>query len=92
MMKVLARACGHSHLSDFTVEDLATPQREMADLSGVAFAGGGFLSRPSERRTGRELPVSRAGPGAVPFSASFIKRERVDAVRRPDRPHRRTPP
>ena len=39
LMKVLARACGHSHLSDFSVNDLTTWKREMADLTGVAYAG-----------------------------------------------------
>lgn len=43
-MKILARACGHSHLRDFTVDDLTTASREMADLAGVAFAG---VGRPS---------------------------------------------
>jgi glutamate synthase domain-containing protein 2 len=39
LMTVLARACGHDSLSDFTVDDLTTFHREMADLSGVAFGG-----------------------------------------------------
>ncbi len=41
LMKVLARACGHGHLEEFTVDDLTTFDREMADLSGVAFGGVG---------------------------------------------------
>ncbi len=41
LMQVMARACGHDHLSKFTVEDLTTWKREMADLSGVAFGGAG---------------------------------------------------
>lgn len=39
LMKVLARACGHYRLADFTVDDLTTWSRDMADLSGVPFAG-----------------------------------------------------
>jgi glutamate synthase domain-containing protein 2/nitrite reductase/ring-hydroxylating ferredoxin subunit len=39
LMTVLARACGHDSLSDFTADDLTTFHREMADLSGVAFGG-----------------------------------------------------
>ena len=41
LMQVLARACGHGHLADFDRDDLTTWKREMADLSGVAFAGVG---------------------------------------------------
>ena len=41
LMCVLARACGHRSLSDFTLEDLTTFKREMAELSGVAFCGVG---------------------------------------------------
>ncbi|MEO1323704.1 MAG: glutamate synthase, partial [Pseudomonadota bacterium] len=37
----MARACGHHSLSDFNQDDLTTFSREMADLSGVAFAGVG---------------------------------------------------
>jgi glutamate synthase domain-containing protein 2/CDGSH-type Zn-finger protein len=39
LMKVMARACGHSRLNDFRKEDLATWKREMAELSGVEYAG-----------------------------------------------------
>ena len=39
LMQVLARACGHSNLSDFRHSDITTWKREMADLSGVNFAG-----------------------------------------------------
>ena len=42
LMQVLARACGHSSLSDFTHSDITTWKREMADLSGVRFAGLGI--------------------------------------------------
>lgn len=39
LMKVMARACGHDHLSQFSIDDLTSWKRDMADLSGVAFAG-----------------------------------------------------
>ena len=39
LMQVMARACGHDHLSKFTKEDLATWHREMALLSGVKYSG-----------------------------------------------------
>lgn len=39
LMQVLARACGHDSLSKFRPEDLTTWKREMADLSGLGFAG-----------------------------------------------------
>ena len=42
LMKVLARACGHQHLSQFEHRDLSTWKKEMAELSGVAFAGIGL--------------------------------------------------
>lgn len=39
LMQVMARACGHDHLSKFNQDDLTTWKRDMADLSGVAFGG-----------------------------------------------------
>ncbi len=39
LMSVMARACGHDHLSKFTKDDLATWNHEMARLSGVRFSG-----------------------------------------------------
>ena len=39
LMQVLARACGHSHLNQFSIDDLTTLDREMAYLSGVEYAG-----------------------------------------------------
>ena len=38
-MKVLARACGHDHLDQFSVDDLTTFDREMAHLSGISYGG-----------------------------------------------------
>jgi hypothetical protein len=39
LMKLLARATGHSHLRELNVDDLATWKRDMAYLSGVAYEG-----------------------------------------------------
>lgn len=39
LMQVMARACGHHHLSQFNKDDLATWKRDMAHLSGVNYAG-----------------------------------------------------
>jgi glutamate synthase domain-containing protein 2/CDGSH-type Zn-finger protein len=39
LMQVLARACGHDNLSKFNERDITTWKRDMADLSGVRFAG-----------------------------------------------------
>ena len=44
LMKILARACGHRHLSDFQRDDLVTWKEDMARLSGVAFGGIGDAS------------------------------------------------
>jgi glutamate synthase domain-containing protein 2 len=41
LMKVLARACGHDHLSKFSLDDLVTWKRDMASLSGVRYGGAG---------------------------------------------------
>lgn len=39
LMKVLARACGHTSLSAFNINDLTTWKRDIADLTGVHFGG-----------------------------------------------------
>ena len=39
LMEVLARACGHSSLSEFSPRDLTTIDREIAALTGVRYAG-----------------------------------------------------
>ncbi|CZF80779.1 Glutamate synthase [NADPH] large chain [Grimontia celer] len=41
LMQVMARACGHDHLSKFTHSDLATFNKEMAELSGIHYSGTG---------------------------------------------------
>ena len=39
LMQVLTRACGHDNVCDLSLEDITSWKREMADLSGVRFAG-----------------------------------------------------
>jgi glutamate synthase domain-containing protein 2/nitrite reductase/ring-hydroxylating ferredoxin subunit len=39
LMQVLARACGHDHLSHFALDDLTTFDRDMADLTGIEYGG-----------------------------------------------------
>lgn len=49
LMKVLARAAGHRHLSDFTLDDLTTFKSDIAQLTGVDY--GGVMSIGNERST-----------------------------------------
>ena len=42
LMVVLARACGHDHLSKFHVSDLTTWKKEVSDLTGVKYGGMGW--------------------------------------------------
>ncbi len=39
LMQVMARACGHDHLNKFSIDDLATWDRDMADLTGIDYGG-----------------------------------------------------
>ena len=39
LMRVMARACGHTHLNEFHVDDITTWKKDMADLTGIAFGG-----------------------------------------------------
>ena len=39
LMSVLARACGHESLSGFTIDDLTTFDRTIADLTGIPWGG-----------------------------------------------------
>ena len=41
LMQVMARACGHDHVSKFCVDDLTTWKAEYARLAGVAYGGVG---------------------------------------------------
>lgn len=42
LMKVLSRACGHSHLNEFNLSDLSTWKKEIAELAGIPFTGVGM--------------------------------------------------
>ncbi|MGI9605076.1 MAG: glutamate synthase-related protein [Acidimicrobiales bacterium] len=39
LMEVLARACGHSSLADFTIDDLTTYDRDLHTLAGIPYGG-----------------------------------------------------
>ena len=39
LMQVMARACGHDHLNKFCIDDLTVFDREIAQLTGIAYAG-----------------------------------------------------
>lgn len=39
LMQVMARACGHDHLSKLCADDLVTWKKSMSELTGVAFGG-----------------------------------------------------
>ena len=41
LMQVLARACGHAHVSEFSSDDLTTFDRDMAHLTGISYGGVG---------------------------------------------------
>ncbi|MGE0701355.1 MAG: FMN-binding glutamate synthase family protein, partial [Hyphomicrobiaceae bacterium] len=42
LMQVMARACGHAHVSQFSIDDLTTWKKDVAELSGVAYGGVGM--------------------------------------------------
>jgi glutamate synthase domain-containing protein 2 len=39
LMKILARACGHRHLNQLSIDDLVTWKHDMARLAGVPYGG-----------------------------------------------------
>ena len=39
LMQVLARACGHDHLNQFNSTDITSWKRDVADLTGIDYAG-----------------------------------------------------
>ena len=41
LMKVLTRACGHTHLNQLNIEDLTTYRKDIADLAGIPYGGVG---------------------------------------------------
>ena len=62
LMKVMARACGHTHLSQFNPNDITTWKREMAELSGIRYAGIGWSqpeSQSSSSTTSRIQPEEK---------------------------------
>lgn len=42
-MTVLARAAGHQHLNEFSIDDLTTFKTDMAQLTGIAYGGAGRI-------------------------------------------------
>jgi glutamate synthase domain-containing protein 2/rubrerythrin len=55
LMKVMARACGHTHINQFSLYDITTWKREMADLTGINYAGVGW-SQPETRASTSLVP------------------------------------
>lgn len=39
LMQVMARACGHHHLSQFSIDDLTTWKKDMHELTGIHYGG-----------------------------------------------------
>ena len=39
LMEVMARACGHTHLNQFSQRDITTWKKPMAELARIAFTG-----------------------------------------------------
>jgi glutamate synthase domain-containing protein 2 len=39
LMSVMARACGHNHLNQFNKNDITTWKKDIAELTGIRFAG-----------------------------------------------------
>jgi glutamate synthase domain-containing protein 2 len=39
LMQVMARACGHDHLNQFSIDDLTTWKREISHLTGIGYGG-----------------------------------------------------
>jgi len=54
LLKVMARACGHTHLRQFNRNDITTWKREMAELTGIKYAGIGWC--PSESTVSTPIP------------------------------------
>ena len=44
LMRVMARACGHTHLDQFQADDITTWKKEMAELTGIEFAAVGGIA------------------------------------------------
>lgn len=39
LIKIMARACGHSHINQFSTNDITTWKKEMHELTGIPFGG-----------------------------------------------------
>ena len=39
LMQVMARACGHRYVNEFSLDDLTTWKREMSHLTGISYGG-----------------------------------------------------
>lgn len=52
LMKVMARACGHSRLDQFNKNNLTSWKKDMAEIAGISFAGAGFFSEQLKRPQG----------------------------------------
>ena len=39
LMQVMARACGHDHLNQFSLDDLTTWKKDMSQLTGIEYGG-----------------------------------------------------
>ena len=39
LMQVMARACGHRHVNEFSLDDLTTWDRDMSHLTGISYGG-----------------------------------------------------
>lgn len=45
LMSVMARACGHDHLSEFCLDDIATWHHDLSRLAGIPYSGASPLRR-----------------------------------------------
>jgi glutamate synthase domain-containing protein 2/rubrerythrin len=54
LMKVMARACGHTHFNQFNVNDITTWKREMAELTGIKYAGVGWCPSTTQQPKPKE--------------------------------------
>ncbi len=71
LMRIMARACGHPHLRQFHLDDVATWKREMADLAGVRYTGVAWSPPDGHSR------------GTVPiFAAQEVQDPIADPIRR----------
>jgi glutamate synthase domain-containing protein 2/rubrerythrin len=54
LMKVMARACGHTHFNQFNLNDITTWKRDMADLTGIKYAGVGWCPSTTQQPKPKE--------------------------------------